>query len=150
MAGKIAKSGPPGNKHAQTHGLTVLKHAVNGLGNRMVDRRTVTGKALVKWRADLIQDLGDDVSTQQSALVDLCVKSKLLLDSVDAWLLVQPSLVNARKKSLLPVVRERQQLADGLSALSRTARDEWQTERNRARTVGRGNGDEEVEQRNSL
>jgi hypothetical protein len=104
-----------GNKHALTHGLTVLKHAVNGLGNRLVDKRTVTGKALAKWRADLIQDLGGDVSTQQFAIVDLAVKSKLLLDSIDAWLLVQPSLINARKRSLLPVVRERQTLADGLA-----------------------------------
>jgi hypothetical protein len=59
--------------------------------------------------------LGGDISTQQSALVELSVKSKLLLDSIDTWLLTQPSLINARKKSLLPVVRERQQLADGLA-----------------------------------
>jgi hypothetical protein len=59
--------------------------------------------------------LGGDISTQQAALVDLAVKSKLLLDSIDAWLLVQPSLVNARKKSLLPVVKDRQALADGLT-----------------------------------
>lgn len=104
-----------GSKHALTHGLNVLKQAVNGLGNRVIDRRTVTGKALAKWRADLIHDLGGDVSTQQSALVDLCVKSKLLLDSVDAWLLTQPTLVNGRKKSLLPAVKERQALADGLA-----------------------------------
>jgi hypothetical protein len=38
-----------------------------------------------------------------------------MLDSVDNWLMAQPSLVNARKKSLLPVVRERQTLADGLA-----------------------------------
>jgi hypothetical protein len=75
----------------------------------------VTGRALAKWRLDLIQDLGGDVSTQQSALVDLAVKSKLLLDSLDAWLLTQDSLINKRKKSVLPVVRERQTLADGLA-----------------------------------
>jgi len=33
--------------------------------------------------------------------VELAVKSKLMLDSIDAWLLKQPSLVNARKKTLL-------------------------------------------------
>jgi hypothetical protein len=77
----------------------------------MIDKRTVTGKALARWRADLIQDLGGDVSTQQFASVDLAVKSKFLLDSIDAWLLVQPSLINVRKRSLLPVVRERQALA---------------------------------------
>ena len=99
------------------HGLTTLKKAVKGLGGRVIDRRTTLGKALAKWRGDLIQDLGgrEAISTQQEALVDLCVKSKLILDSIDAWLLVQPSLVNARKRSLLPAVRERQQLADGLA-----------------------------------
>ena len=98
-----------------THGLTTLKRAVNGLGNRLVDRRTVTGRALAKWRTDLIQDLGGDVSTQQSAIVDLAVKSKLLLDSIDVWLLTQPTLINKRKRSLLPVVKERQAIADGLA-----------------------------------
>jgi hypothetical protein len=38
-----------------------------------------------------------------------------LLNSVDAWLFEQPSILNARKKALLPVVRERQQLADALA-----------------------------------
>jgi hypothetical protein len=69
---------------------------------------------LKKWRRELIADLGgpDNISTQQSALIDLAVKSKLLADSVDAWLLAQPSLVNKRKKALLPVVLQRQTLAD--------------------------------------
>jgi hypothetical protein len=49
------------------------------------------------------------------ALIDLAVKSKLLLDSVDSWLLTQPTLINAETQSLLPVVRERQVLADGLA-----------------------------------
>jgi hypothetical protein len=97
------------------HGLTVLKRAVNTVGNRLIDKRTVTGRALARWRKDLIRDLGGDVSTQQTAVVDLAVKSKLLLDSIDVWLLTQRTLVNKRKKSLLPVVRERQQLADGLA-----------------------------------
>jgi hypothetical protein len=57
----------------------------------------------------------DNISTHQSALVDLTVKSKLLLDSIDAWLLRQPTLINNRKKSLLPVVLQRQQLADGFA-----------------------------------
>jgi hypothetical protein len=39
----------------------------------------------------------------------------LLLDSLDAWLLSQPSLVNHRKKSVLPVLLQRTQLADALA-----------------------------------
>jgi hypothetical protein len=45
----------------------------------------------------------------------LAVKSKLLLDSIDVWLLTQESLVNKRKRSLIPVVIQRQALADGLA-----------------------------------
>jgi hypothetical protein len=106
-----------GNRNAQTHGLTILKRAVNGLGNRAIDKRTTTGRELARWRNDLINDLGeqDAISTQQMALIDLAVKSKLLLDSVDMWLLVQPSLINVRKRTLLPVVIQRQALADALA-----------------------------------
>lgn len=112
---KPAPTAEKPRREYREHGFTVLKRAINTVGNRLIAGRTVTGKALAKWRADLIADLGGDITTQQSALVDLAVKSKLLLDSIDARLLVQPSLVNARKKSLLPVVKERQQLADGLA-----------------------------------
>ena len=38
-----------------------------------------------------------------------------MLDSVDMWLLVQPSLINVRKRTLLPVVVQRQALADALA-----------------------------------
>jgi hypothetical protein len=65
----------------------------------------------------LVDDLGGEgnVSTQQQALIDLAVKSKLLLDSIDAWLLIQPTLINKRKKALFPVLIQRQQLADGFA-----------------------------------
>ena len=115
------------------HGLVTLKHAVKGLGGRVIDMRTTLGKSLAKWRADLIEDLGgpDEISTQRSALIDLAVKSKLLLDSIDAWLLTQPSLVNARKRTLIPVVLQRQTLADGatryLSQLGLDRRHKVQT-----------------------
>lgn len=114
---QCAGGAPKGNGNAYKHGLYTMKRAVIERGLRAIDGRSATGRALMQWRADLVRDLGgqEAVSTQQRALVDLAVKSKLLLDSVDAWLLIQPSLVNRRKKSLLPVVRERQQLADGLA-----------------------------------
>jgi hypothetical protein len=73
--------------------------------------------ALKKWRRELVDDLGgpDNISVQQSTLIDLCVKTKLFIDSVDAWLLTQHSLINKRKRTLLPIVLQRQQLADGLA-----------------------------------
>ena len=99
------------------HGLKTLKRAVRELGARTLDRRTKVGRALGTWRAQLVADLGGEeaLSTQQHAIIDLAVRTKLFLDSIDAWLLVQPSLVNKRKRALLPVVRERTQLADALA-----------------------------------
>jgi hypothetical protein len=87
------------------------------LGNRAIDRRTSVGKALAQWQAELVADLGGraTISTQEKALVDLCVTTKLMLDSIDHWLLKQPSLVNARKRTLLPVVLQRTTLANALS-----------------------------------
>ena len=99
------------------HGLYRMKGAIKQLGGRVIDKRTTLGKALSEWRESLIEDLGGKgaISTQQEALVDLCVKSKLLLDSIDVWLLTQPSLINLARQALIPVVRERTQLADSLA-----------------------------------
>jgi hypothetical protein len=103
--------------HATKHGLTTLKKAVQALGGRAIDRRTSLGRALEDWRHSLLSDLGgqDQTSAQQRQIVDLAVKTKLILDSIDTWLLRQPSLVNHRKRMLLPVVLQRQQLADALA-----------------------------------
>ena len=88
--------------------------------------------------------------------MELCIKNKLLLDSVDAWLLTQRTLVNARKKCLLPVVRERQQLADSLAkylsllGLKRVARDAdippWEKSGNSDGEAQDGKSDEEGKQ----
>ncbi len=94
-----------------------MKKAVKALGGRLIDRRTSLGKALDRWRGQLVTDLGgpDTISTQELAIVNLAVKTKLLLDSVDKWLLQQPSLINAQKRKIHPAVHERQQLADALA-----------------------------------
>lgn len=75
--------------------------------------------AIHRWRAELIDDLGgeDNIRTQQLAIIDLADKQKLLLDSIDTWLFSQPSLIDKLKRALLPVVRERESLVDGLAAL---------------------------------
>jgi hypothetical protein len=114
---KRARGAPFGNTNGETSGLSKLKDTMKRLGSRAIDRRTSTGKALAQWRNDLVDDLGGDdtISTQQSCLIDLAVKSKLMLDSIDAWILSRPTLVNSRKKTLLPVVIQRQTLADGLA-----------------------------------
>jgi hypothetical protein len=78
---KKPEGGQKGNGNAQKHGHSPLKKAVNTLGNRFLDKRTMASKALVQWRQDLIRDLGGDVSTQQDAIISLAIKTKLLLGS---------------------------------------------------------------------
>ena len=99
------------------HGFYTLKGAIKTLGKGALDQRTTVAKAVAQWRVELLQDLGGPgaVSKQQEVIIDLAVKTHLLLQSIDNWLLQQKSLINSRKKSVLPVVRERQQLADSLA-----------------------------------
>jgi hypothetical protein len=103
----------------QTHGTKALKRAIQTLGKRALDQRTTVAKALVAWRSDLIADLGgpEAVSTQELALIDEAVKTKLILDSIDAWLLSQETLINKRAKAVLPAVRDRNALVTTLRAL---------------------------------
>ncbi len=75
-------------------GVYTLKRAVQVLGSRaMPSPHTALGRALREWRESLVADLGgpDSVTTQQLALVDTAVRSKLLVDSVDAYVLGMPS-----------------------------------------------------------
>jgi hypothetical protein len=74
------------------------------------------GQALRVWRSDLIEALGGEaaVSPQVRALVEVAVRTHLMLESVDAYILSLPTLVNVETKSIYPVVLERRRLADGL------------------------------------
>ena len=77
------------------------------------------GKALAAWRSELLEDLGgvEAVRRKSWRLVEEAVKTKLILDSVDAWLLSQKTLVEKRKRSVLPAVRDRQTLVSTLRGL---------------------------------
>ena len=117
MSGKPARSGPPGNKNAESHGLWGLMVRVKARGLQAIDGRSAVGKALARWRADLIADLGgpEAISTQEAAVIDAATTTKLLLDHADSWLLGGPGrLINARRRALYPIVAQRQSLADAL------------------------------------
>jgi hypothetical protein len=115
--GAKRRGAPKGTRSRLTHGLKSMKNALIRSKQVRLDMRFRLGRALVRWRLDLVQDLGgeDQISTQQAALIELAVRSKLMLDTIDNWILSQDSLVNKSKKTLLPVITQRQQLADGLA-----------------------------------
>lgn len=121
-AASVTAAGQPRDRRGryQQHGLHTLKRALLTLGSRALpSARTALGRELQAWRASLVADLGGDPSTAQLALIDLAVRSRLLLDSVDAFLMRMPSLVDKRHRRLWAIVRERAVLVGQLQALLR-------------------------------
>lgn len=111
---------PPQNRRPyHRHGLHALQSGLKAVGDQegWLEALGEVGEVLKAWKSDLVADLGGEeaVSTQERAVVELAAKTYLLLESVDRWLLQQPSLVNKSRRQLFPVVLQRQQLADALA-----------------------------------
>jgi hypothetical protein len=106
-----------GPTRSKRHGFHELKTVLERLGSRALDPDTEVGRALAAWREALIEDLGGEgrLSVQELALVELAVRDRVLLESVDAWLFSQPKLVNGKKQAVFPAVVERMKLAEGFT-----------------------------------
>jgi hypothetical protein len=100
-------------------GINALKTLVSMRGLAAIDRRTLAGKGLVEWKEQLVSALGgsDAITPQRAALIDLACRTKLYIDCLDRFLLAQETVVNRRKKSVIPALRERMQLVDGFARL---------------------------------
>jgi len=101
-------------RQRQTHGLHTMRRALTKLTTQRLDGRSRVAVAVKRFRQDLVDDLGGDPSRAQLAVIETASRTWLMLTSVDDWLQRQPSIVNAKKKTLLPVLLQRQQLADSL------------------------------------
>ena len=101
------------------HGLNAPMARIRLRGFNAIDRRTAAARETLAFRRELITAQGGDaaLSPQRRRLTDMAVRAALLLDHVDAWILGQRSLVNGRTKALLPIVVQRQSLADHLAKL---------------------------------
>jgi hypothetical protein len=115
----LAKGGSRrGARGRQHHGLTAAKRLLARFGLRALDARTLVGRALAQWQREVVEDLGgaETISTGQRTLVELAARSKLLLDSIDVYILSLPSPVDRRRRVLYPCVLERQRLVGSLLA----------------------------------
>ena len=101
------------------HGLNAAKARVALRGFAAIDMRTLAAREMRAFRDDLLGALGGDpeVSPQQRKLVDLAARASLYLDHLDAWLAGQQTLVNRRSRSVLPVLAQRQSIAEHLARL---------------------------------
>lgn len=103
----------------QTHGVKALKRAVRTLGGRSIDKRTRVGKRHAHLRDSIIGALGGSavLTPQKRVLVDEMILTKLMLDSVNAWIVAQPCLINKRNKSVIAAVKDRNTLVNVLRML---------------------------------
>jgi hypothetical protein len=100
----------------QQHKLTPFIKAVKHKGFKALDQRSALALAMKKLRAELMADLGgeESLSAGQKKLIEDAVKKVVLLESIDAWIFAQPSLINKRTMSLRPIVLQRATLSDSL------------------------------------
>lgn len=103
----------------QTHGLKSLKRAIRTLGKRAIDKRTRAGKHHALLQNVLIDALGgtEQLTPQKRVLLDEAVLTKLMLDSVNAWIVAQPTLINKRNKTIIAAVKDRSSLVSVLRTL---------------------------------
>ena len=101
------------------HGLNAPMARIKLAGFSAIDRRTAAAREHLALRRELANSLGGEahLPPQQRKRIDLAARASLLLDHVDAWLFQQPRLVNARAKTLLPALAQRQAIADHLVRL---------------------------------
>src|SRR5437899_8833412 len=108
-----------GPRARSRHGLNAIKARVKLRGLAAIDMRTVAAREMVGFRDELVAALGgeSELSPQRRKLVDLAARATLYLDHIDGWLAAQHSLINHRSRSVLPVLVQRQGLADHLARL---------------------------------
>src|SRR5215472_13973780 len=94
------------------HKLSKMKAAVIRYGSRAIDQRSKLAHSLKAWQNEVIATLGGDVTPQQKSIIEIASMNKMMISSIDAWIVSQPTLIR-RDQSLIPVILQRQQLVNG-------------------------------------
>jgi hypothetical protein len=80
-----------------------------------IDGRSRVSKGLIAWKRELADSIGGQPSPQELMVIELACRNRMILDSIDSWLFQQKWLLNKKKKSVLPIVRERQAIDAALA-----------------------------------
>jgi hypothetical protein len=116
------KPGRPVMVRSNRKNRTALKGLVKIQGLWEIDKRSLAARHLFRWKKQLVAALGGEgeISPQRMCLVDLAVRTRLFVESLDAFLVGEKSLMNGKAKSVLPVLMQRQTLADSLTKILKT------------------------------
>ena len=111
---------PGGSDRRPRTGLLALKAKVMLRGLAVVNRRTKAARDVVKWRAELVAELGGEPGMTAARLtrIETLVRTKLLLEHLDAQLLEYDTLFSRKRGTLRPQVKailtERNRMAEAL------------------------------------
>src|SRR5262249_2856342 len=96
-----------------------LKRAVAVRGLNALDGRSAAVRLVREWQAAITADLGgpEQLSAQKRALIDILSRSPLVLNHIDSFMMEQRSLINRKRKAIIPIVRDRQVIVDGIARL---------------------------------
>ena len=101
----------------QKHGLSRTVRGRYKADLTQLDGRSALSRTIQEWRGELIASMGgrEVLSAQQLILVEMVVKDRLAIESIENWLAGQSSLVNKRKRTLYPVVLQLTTLKDSMT-----------------------------------
>ncbi len=73
----------------KTHGLYQARRLLNEWGRLAIDGRSELGRSLARWTDAIVADLGGEeaISAQQATVIEMAVRTKILIDGVDSYLL---------------------------------------------------------------
>jgi hypothetical protein len=105
---KASASRPKARRQYRKSGVFGLQRALKRRGLKALDGRSSLARNVAAWRTEVTQDLGGDLSRAERTVLDMAAAGVALLHIIDAWVGAHPEqLVNGRKRSVAPVVRER-------------------------------------------
>jgi hypothetical protein len=111
LAEKRRRGPPKGSRNHLTHGHTLRKLLLKDVNIVDISKKNGIGPEIVSQAEQICSDAGgkESLSELKRQLINRYVITELLIQSVDHWLLQQPSLIKS-KRAIFPIVNERNRL----------------------------------------
>jgi hypothetical protein len=118
----VTPAGPPSKRPRPYHksGVFGLQKRLKEKGLRALDGRSSLARSISAWRSEVEADLGGpaELSRAEHTVLDMAAAAAVMLHQIDAWVGAHPGLlVNSRRRSVAPIVRERIAVAAHLKDL---------------------------------
>ena len=107
--------GGPGPGPRDKYGYRKMRRALSVPTTKRLDGRSAVAVGVRMLKDDIRRDRGGDLSRAEEVILESAARAWVILSSLDDYIARQSTLVNARKKTVLPVIHTRMQVAEGLA-----------------------------------